>query len=142
MSTQQKMENLNVTVLNSKPPVFEHCESVFGIKWENTIFAYDPHIHASHELTDDVLEHEMVHIKQQRDYGGVEKWWDEYFINGTQRLEWELEAYKRQYQFLKKRNTYNKQQMFDLVSFWADNLSGRSYGYLISKTDAIKEIMT
>lgn len=53
-----------------------------------------------------------------------------------------MEAYKHQYQFLKRKNTINKAELFKKVEFWADNLSGKGYGYLISKTDAIKEITT
>jgi hypothetical protein len=134
------MENLNVTVLNSKPSIFDRCEKEFGISWDNTIFAYSPNIHSKFALTDDLIEHELVHIQQQSI--GVEKWWQIYFDDPPQRLAWELEAYRVQYQFLKRKNTINKSELFKRVEFWASNLSGKSYGYLISLQDAIKEIMT
>lgn len=140
---------MNVTVLNSKPAIFDRCEKEFGISWENTIFAVYPHIHTKYSITDDVIEHELVHMQQQidecgdMDVGlGVEYWWNIYFKDKEQRLAWELEAYKHQYQFLKRKNTLNKSELFKKIEFWADNLSGKGYGYLISKADAIKEIMT
>lgn len=134
------MESLNVTVIHSKPAIFDRCEKEFGISWENTVFAFSPHIHSKYDLTDDLIEHELVHIQQQSI--GVDKWWQIYFDDPPQRLRWELEAYKHQYQFLKRKNTMNKQQLFDKVNFWASNLSGKTYGHLISLQDAIKEIMT
>lgn len=135
------MESLNVTVIHSKPAIFDKCEKVFGISWENTIFAVYPHIHSKYALTDDIIEHELVHMQQQLDVG-VDKWWKIYFDDRQQRLKWELEAYKVQYQFLKRKNTMNKAQLFNKVDFWASNLSGKTYGHLISLQDAIKEIMT
>ena len=135
------MENLNVTVLNSKPAIFDRCEKEFGISWDNTIFAYSPHIHSKFALTDDLIEHELVHIQQQIKVG-VDVWWEAYFDYKKQRLDWEMEAYRVQYQFLKRKNTMNKAQLFDKVNFWASNLSGKTYGNLISLQDAIKEIMT
>lgn len=134
------MKSLNVTVIHSKPAIFDKCEKEFGILWENTVFAVFPHIHSKFALTDDLIEHELVHIQQQSI--GVEKWWQIYFDDPPQRLRWELEAYKHQYNFLKRKNTLNKAQLFDKVNFWASNLSGKTYGHLISLQDAIKEIMT
>lgn len=135
------MEQLGVTVNHSKPSIFDRCEKEFGISWENTIFAVYPHIHSKYPLTDDVIEHELVHMQQSIDVGGADNWWKIYLDDPPQRLAWELEAYKCQYQFLKRRNTMNKQQLFNKVQFWASNLSGKSYGYLISLQDAIKQIM-
>lgn len=135
------MESLNVTVIHSKPAIFDKCEKVFGISWENTIFAVYPFIHSKYDLTDDIIEHELVHIQQQIKVG-VDVWWEAYFDYKKQRLDWEMEAYKHQYQFLKRKNTMNKAQLFNKVDFWANNLSGKTYGYLISLQDAIKEIMT
>ena len=131
---------MGVTISHSKPDIFDECEKEFGISWENTIFAVDNHIHTKYTVGYDVIEHELVHIKQQRDIGGQEIWWDIYFKHPPQRLDWELEAYRHQYQFLKKKNTLNKDQLFKVVSFWARNLSSKVYGNLIGLNEAIKEI--
>lgn len=135
------MESLNVTVIHSKPAIFDKCEKVFGVSWDNTVFAVFPHIHSKYALTDDLIEHELIHIQQQIDIG-VDIWWEAYFDYKKQRLDWELEAYKHQYQFLKRKNTMNKPELFKRVEFWAGLLSGKTYGHLISLQDAIKEIMT
>lgn len=132
---------MGVTVIHSKPDVFDMCEKEFGISWENTVFACFPHIHSKKELSDDVIEHELIHIQQQKDYGGVDGWWDAYFKDPVQRLAWEMEAYRHQYQFLKMKNTMNRNTLFYHVVFWASNLAGKSYGELIGREEAIKQIM-
>lgn len=131
------MEKLNVTIVHSKPDIFDLCEEKFGISWDNTIFANYPYIHTKYSITDDVIEHELVHMQQQLDNGGVENWWKIYFDNPPQRLKWELEAYKVQYKFLKG---IDRNELFKRVHFWASNLSGKGYGYLISLENAIKQI--
>lgn len=131
---------MNVTVINSKPAIFDRCEKEFGISWDNTIFAVYPFIHAKFAPTDDVIEHELVHMQQSIEVGGADNWWTIYFDDPTQRLKWELEAYKVQYKFLKHKNIFNKEQLFHKVHFWASNLSGKEYGFLINLPDAIKEI--
>ena len=135
---------MNVTVLNSKPAIFDRCEKEFGISWENTIFAVDPFIHSKFAPTDDIIEHELVHIKQQRGVGkgGVDHWWNLYFSDSNFRLQNELEAYKHQYNFLKRTIPLHREELFRKVHFWASNLSGKTYGNLISLQDAIKEIIT
>lgn len=127
-------------VTHSKPPIFDKCEKEFGITWDNTIFAYLPNIHAKYSLTDDLIEHEMVHLKQQQELGDVENWWQIYFDDPPQRLKWELEAYRRQYNFLKAKISRN--ELFDKVHSWSSMLSGKFYGYLIDYREAIKEITT
>ena len=129
---------MGVTIIHSKPEIFDRCEKEFGISWDNTIFAVDPHIHTKHPISDDLIEHELVHIQQQRDFGGVDEWWEEYFNNPQQRLVCELEAYRQQYKFLKDR--VDRETLFRFVHFWASNLSGKTYGYLIKLDEAIKRI--
>ena len=140
MTTEQKLKEMGVTILHSKPDIFERCEKEFGVVWENTIFANDPHIHTKHELTDDIIEHELIHIRQQRDSGGKDKWWEVYFNDPNQRLIWEMEAYKYQYNFLKDKIERGK--LASLAYFWALNLSGKAYGFLLNTDEALKQIKT
>lgn len=126
---------------NEKPPVFDRCVEQFGISWSGTIFAYYPNIHAEYpeRLSKDIIEHEKIHLRQQEDIGGVEIWWDRYFTDDEFRLSQELEAYQRQYRVL--REYEDKNELVRKVYFWADMLSGKQYGYLISKEEAIKKII-
>lgn len=139
MKSREKMNSLGVSISNEKPPVFDACVKQFDISWGNTIFAYDPHIHTANSISDDIVEHELIHIKQQRDFGGVEKWWKVYLENDEMRLKWEIEAYRVQYKFLKEIGM-ERNELFRHVHFWATQLSGESYGKIISYTGAIKNI--
>ena len=133
--------NRQISFSNVKPPVFEECEKMFGISWDNTVFAYNWTIHAKdpEKLSQDVIEHETVHFTQQEKYGGAEKWWKEYLSNPTKRLEWEIEAYRHQYRYLKKSGV-DRNALAKVVWFWANQLSGKGYGYIIKHNEAIKNI--
>lgn len=124
---------------SEKPPVYDMCVEQFGISWTNTIFAYGDTIHAEYpeRLSKDIIEHEKIHLKQQG--GNPESWWERYFVDSEFRLSQELEAYQRQYRVL--REYEDKNELVRKVYFWADMLSGKQYGYLISKEEAIKKII-
>lgn len=125
---------------NEKPPVYDRCVEKFGIQWENTIFAYGDTIHAQYpeRLGKDIIEHEIIHLKQQADVGGVDIWWERYFADDKFRLAQEIPAYQRQYRVL--REYTDKNELIRHVYFWASNLSGKGYGFLISRDEAIKLI--
>lgn len=67
---------------------------VFKIN-EDTVIAYDGNIYANKPLYPDVLEHEKVHLRQQKKHGLL-NFTNKYLNNRTFRLEMEAEAYKRQ----------------------------------------------
>lgn len=48
----------------------------------------------------DLLEHELIHVRQQTEDMPKSKWWDEYLSNPEFRYKQELEAYRRQLEFL------------------------------------------
>jgi hypothetical protein len=103
------------------------------------MFAYAPNIHAKDidSLEDDVIEHELVHIRRQGDDPQV--WWERFLTDPAFRLEEELVAYKRQYNYLKgkkiDRNVLDKR-----VRTWSHNLSGRAYGFLTDYQSAYNNI--
>jgi hypothetical protein len=72
---------------------------VFKIN-EDTVIAYDGNIYSNKPLHPDVLEHEKVHLRQQKEHGLL-NFTDKYLNNRTFRLEMEAEAYKVQLESIK-----------------------------------------
>ncbi len=62
---------------------------------KDTVIAYDNVIYSNRELYPDVLEHEKVHLKQQKKYG-LDTFTKKYLNDKKFRLEMEAEAYKIQ----------------------------------------------
>lgn len=72
---------------------------VFKIN-DDTVIAYDGNIYSNKPLYPDVLEHEKVHLKQQKKYGLL-NFTDKYLNNRAFRLEMEAEAYRVQLESIK-----------------------------------------
>ncbi len=110
MATNNNKE-IKYNIITTPPPVYEKAREKFGIDFEHTIFAYSPNIHVkSGKLRPDLIVHETTHFKQQEAVGGPEKWWEIYFVDAQQRFEWELEAYRIQWQFIKANYKVGQQQ--------------------------------
>lgn len=62
---------------------------------ENTVIAYDGNIYSNKPLYPDVLVHEKVHLKQQKEHGLL-NFTEKYLNNKAFRLQMEKEAYKKQ----------------------------------------------
>lgn len=62
---------------------------------EDTVIAYDGIIYANNPLYPDVLVHEKVHLKQQKEHGLL-NFTEKYLNNKAFRLQMEKEAYKKQ----------------------------------------------
>lgn len=129
-----------VKISEEKPPVFEQCQELFGISWDTTVFAYGDTIHVKDKknLTDHLIEHEMVHLKQQG--GNPQAWWEKYLVDSEFRLSQEIEAYQREYRYLRGKS-FNREGLHRLVRFWAYNLSGSIYGNLTTFKDAYNLII-
>lgn len=91
-------------IVDAYPPIYNLAVEKFGVDWENLVcFTYAPNIHIKGgKIKDkDLLEHELVHIRQQTNYpGGAKAWWDRYFEDEDFRLKQELEAYRHQYKYV------------------------------------------
>lgn len=91
-------------IVTTEPPIYNRAKEVFKIPnfEEGVVFTYAPNIHVFNgKLDADLLEHELIHIKQQMAYpGGVVAWWERYFLDPVWRLEQELEAYRHQYKYV------------------------------------------
>ncbi len=94
--------------ISNIPPesVYDEAVEKFGIDFYghpiSTIFTFGDTVHvASGVLEDDILEHELTHVKQQTEYpGGAPAWWRRYFDDMNFRFSQEIEAYRVQYDYI------------------------------------------
>jgi len=137
------MQNKTKYYLKNTPPtefdIYERAKQKFGVDFETgVIFTVGQNIHCVFEIPMDYIVHEQTHIRQQAKMG-VEKWWDKYFRDNEFRFSQELEAYRTQYQYIKK-NQKNKQVVFKFLKKYAEDLSGTMYGNICSFNEAILSI--
>lgn len=84
------------------PPIYQRCKETFGVDWnKGLILTYGDTVYSKEPISLDLEVHEGTHIEQQAKMG-VENWWDLYFSNPEFRLHQEVEAYTRQFKWIKK----------------------------------------
>lgn len=103
---------------------------------DKTIFALGEDIYTNYTLTQDLLVHELVHLRQQAEVG-LDNWIYDFLYCPDRRLAYEIEAYREQLKSIKDRN-YRTRMLYES----ANNLSSSLYGNIISKADALKAIQT
>lgn len=121
--------------LQAAPPNYDEVCSVFDVRGKHVAFTYGDTVYhpMDRDLQDHVKAHESVHIAQQLETG-IKAWWDEYLQTPSFRLDQELEAYRRQYQFCKQ--TMNREQSRAILNDIARDLSGAMYGHMVSFVEA------
>lgn len=128
-------------IKNTPPPdnIYSKIVKKFGVSWEKgVVFTYGDIIYTKYPLTSDLLEHELVHVRQQNDFrGGKDAWWAKYLTNDQFRLEQELEAYKRQFNWAKN-NIKDRNRLFMILNQSARDFSGAMYGNLMTYEEALK----
>lgn len=92
-----------VKIVKDFPPNIAKITRVFPRLPETVCFTYGDTIYFPNgeTLSDDLVEHESVHIDQQKELG-AERWWDKYLDDKEFRLAQEVEAYAKQYICVKK----------------------------------------
>ena len=125
-------------ILNEQPPILDKILKA-GLKpRKTTVFAYGDILYnpSGVEIPPDILVHEEVHIRQQKDN---KDFLDKYLNDKEYRLRVEVEAFREQYKFvcemLKDRN-YRAKCLHSL----AQELSGSVYGEIINLSEAINKI--
>jgi len=118
------------------PPNIEEIKKLFKIT-SLTIYAYGDTIYnpSGLNINKPLLEHELVHIKQQNN--NPKEWWIKYLQDIDFRLNQEVQAFQRQYRVAKG---INKSQSHEYLKELASNLSGELYGELITYFEALKII--
>ena len=118
------------------PPNYETIAKTFNLTGREVVFTYGPVIYNVHSEVPEHLEvHERVHMRQQYD---PEAWWAQYLIDPKFRYEQELEAYRAQYQFIKKQG--DRGITFLFLRKLAQDFSSPIYGSIVTFRDALNAI--
>jgi len=134
----------NYIISNEYPPknIYEKARKLFGDDIVNfdkgTTFTVGNVIYCKIQPPQDLLTHELVHVKQQTEMG-YKYWWRLYFKDVNFRYGQELEAYRKQYNWVKL-NIKDKNLQNKYLMFFARSLSGKLYGNLKTFQEAYKEI--
>ncbi len=126
-------------IINDFPPNVEEIRKVFKFG-KNTVFAYDDNIYNPSGIFIDpsLLEHEKTHLLQQQNCG-VDRWWKRYLTERAFRASQEIPAYQNQYNELKK-HIKDRNKLFRYVVELAKDLSGETYGNLMTFNEALEII--
>lgn len=119
-------------ITHEKPEIYETLRAKFGIDWnKGIIITYKGNIYCKTDISEDLVVHESVHIKQQSE---DPEWWDKYLADINFRLAQEVEAYRAQYNFIKE--NYDRNTRRNALKRIASDLSSSIYGNIISFEDA------
>lgn len=120
--------------LNKKPPFWFIIHKAFPkANLKEQIFAFYPHIYSSIALSEDLLEHENTHLRQQKSFMGACLWWFRYIVSPKYRIKVEIEACRNQ---IKKAKTMvSGHAVFQLYLKMCRNLSSEVYGNCISYSE-------
>lgn len=134
-------KEIKPNILHEKPPahIYDRAVELFGVNFDTgVVFAVGHTIYTKFDMTPDLLEHELVHVKQQEEMG-IEIWWERYFTDVPFRLSQEIEAYQTQYRWIERHFKDRNARHYYLNAF-AGFLSGPMYGNLMSHSEAMKVI--
>lgn len=127
----------------AKPPIYDSACSAFKINPETVLFTYGDTIYnpGGVNLSDDLIKHEEVHAEQQN-HNDEEAalWWGKYLRDPEFRLKQEVEAYGKQYWYICRYKTSNKQTQFTILKRFAQILSGPLYGECVGLLRAMQLI--
>lgn len=134
-------DGTQVQIVHEWPPRIEEIEKRFGQLPDSVIFAWDDKIMVPGGRPIDpwLIDHELVHLGQQKDIGGVDVWWDKYLVDDEFRLDQELAAHVVEYRsFCRHERDRNRQAAY--LNWIAGRLAHKMYGNIISRGDAMRRI--
>jgi len=120
-----------------KPPNWNQIVEKFGVSWGRIVVSYSPAVYSAKMLTEDLIAHESVHLKQQGEK--PDEWWSRYLNDETFRLSQEIEAYAAQFKFFKNKSK-DRNYLFRIRHKLALDLSGSMYGHCIDFQEAFSKI--
>jgi len=122
-------------IINTNPPHIEKIKAVFNLDGLKVVFTYGDEIYnpTGENIPEHVICHEEIHSRQQKDIGR-DVWWDRYLVDSKFRLDQELEAYRGQYQFVKK-IAKNSKVLSNFLSAIAKDLSSKMYGNILTQAE-------
>ena len=138
-------DDISFKVLKTEPPkkIYDKARKQFGEDAvdfnKGTTFTVGNTIYCHIDIPRDLLAHELTHVRQQTEMGW-KKWWKKYFKDVDFRYSQEIEAYRKQYQWIKN-NVKDKNLQNRYLVCYARSLSGKLYGNLKTYDEALKEIV-
>lgn len=100
-------------------------------------YCYGEVCYTPRPLTKDLEVHEAVHSRQQG--SDPDQWWRWYANDPKFRYSQELEAYRRQYQYIK--STQGRNKAFEAVKHFANDMSSPMYGNMCNAYTALQDIL-
>lgn len=132
-------------IIFNTPPNYAQVKEHFGLSesdvMKGIVFAYYPNIYKPNgkPVTDHVVVHEKVHLKQQYNYsGGAQAWWKRYMEDKEFCLSQEVEACQAQLLFIYQ--TKRKGDVNYFLRQFAETISGPIYGHMTTYEDAVRLI--
>jgi len=127
-------------ISKDRPPNWDKIVEVFNPEWNRVAVAYGDTVHAANLLPEDILHHELVHLRQQ-EYSKEKavEWWDRYIADKHFRYGQEAEAYREQYKYLKEK-IKDRNLLARHANLLAEKLSSELYGSIVSHREALKII--
>lgn len=130
---------LNIKLSNEKPQIYTRLHEQFGVEWDDGVIICDGDtIHCKFQIPPQKVLHEAIHAKQQEAVGR-DLWWELYLSKSSFRLEQEVEAYRKEFQFIKE-NVRDRNQRFEFLYDMAQNLSSAQYGNMVTGDEAMRLI--
>ena len=124
---------MNLKIRHLPPPNYEEIRQHFpNADFDKGIlFTYGDTCYCKN-IRPDLVIHESTHAKQQTN---PKEWWNRYFEDVHFRLSQEVEAYRNQWNWIKK-NIKDRNRRFKLLCGICDALSGKLYNNMISFSQA------
>ena len=95
-------------------------------------------VYANQDFSTDYKVHENTHLDQQgHSYILAVIWWIRYFASARFRYRQELEAFRRQYDYVMHTTPRRR---YESLTHYAEQLSSDLYGGLVSFDEAVEEI--
>lgn len=128
-----------LTFSKERPPIYDRIRKVFDVEWNDGIIIADGFtIHCKYDVPPQKVIHELVHSKRQEKIG-KELWWDLYLSNPSFRLEEEVLAYRREYEFFCE-SIKDRNQRFEYLYELSRILASKQYDLSITGSEAMRLI--
>jgi hypothetical protein len=137
---------VRVQIVKTFPPNIDAIRAKFPLVSDRRglLFTYGTSLHNPDgvDVPNHLIEHESVHVRQQREVGGPEKWWELYLTDQTFRLRQEMEGCIVEYlTFCAGPPPRNRRARFAHLDTIAERLSSGIYGYMIRRQAAKSAIL-
>ena len=124
--------------IGQKPPNWDLLVKTFNVKWENTVVTFGNNVYSEKPISNDLIAHELVHVKQQGKNPNL--WWKKYIADKAFRLDQEVEAHIAQMKDIKKHSGKDRNYIAVARARLASYLSSSMYGNCISYDEAYNEL--